>query len=241
MTDDDFYSAWFQKYPQRDPGKPVPTPEEAAAAPEILLKNPMDVRINQLNPVPSGYNPFAPGHKGPAAPASQAPLTPLNQLTASLGQPDGAPTPTPAVGPKPPADLTQTNFNSFLGQILAAANANPTGNLDAFKPEHQALILRQTANKEDDVLYQLEEELRTTRRKRAEAEMKALQPLWDKQDRQLAAMQGDMAAARAALPEWKPAPTISPTDVQAFMMGALGVALIGGLAGKASWLQVTAS
>lgn len=204
------------------------------------------------NPVPPGYNPFDPRHAAGGAAAAlstvgEAPLTPLNELLADQGQPlPGQPGGGPAGLPGGPGGRPispkdrQTNFNTFLDSLIGAANANPTGSLDPFDRNHQALILRQSADKEEDILWDLEKDLANRQKEHHEAEMKALKPLWDAQDKRYAEQAKLLEQDAATFPDYMP-PLIKPQDAQFFAYATLAVALVGGLAGKGGWMNTASA
>lgn len=102
--------------------------------------------------------------------------------------------------------------------------------------ETEAEILR-----EQDELEHLQRDLAGRQRASADNEMAALKPLWEEQRKAVEKAQAEVDAARAAVPAYKPQPIVDPESYQQFMFGMLGVALIGGVAGKSGWMRVSQS
>lgn len=121
----------------------------------------------------------------------------------------------------------------------ATGYGDPTHALNPFNANDHERILRAEADKEQDILTKTWKKLTDSQIARADAEQKALAPLWAVQDKQIAAEAARERELQGKIPEWKPPPTINPGEAQSFVMGTLAVALIAGLAGKAGWMRVT--
>lgn len=135
----------------------------------------------------------------------------------------------------------QSDFNLFINQMIgwARGGGEPWGGLNPKRREDQAEGLRKQADREDAKVSEAYQRLGESTRAHADAEMTNLQPLFDAQDARVREAQRRVDRTAAAIPEWKPPPTINPQDASQFVMGALAVALIGGIAGKAGWMRVS--
>lgn len=171
-----------------------------------------------------------------STPAAQLPLTGPqgNSVSQYPGGPPESPGSSVATSRPPQSDL-----NEFVKQLIGQARA--PARLDTSERQRESAATEAQITREGDALEAAQKELASRQKTRADSEMAALKPLFDEQSKALKEASDKVQAAQAHLPEYKPQPVVDPEQYQQFMFGLLGVAMIGGLAGRAGWMRVTQS